>query len=60
LDFAPLLAQLKKGAYRRWTEVFMHPFPRGIPIAERLDQVTELLAASKAYVDQTWNSASTN
>jgi len=60
LDFAPLLAQLKKGAYRRWTEVFMHPFPRGIPIAERLDQVTELLAASKAYVDQTWNSATTN
>jgi hypothetical protein len=54
------MAQLKKGAYRRWTEVFMHPFPRGIPIAERLDQVTELLAASKAYVDQTWNSASTN
>jgi sugar phosphate isomerase/epimerase len=60
LDFTPLLAQLKKGAYRRWTEVFMHPFPRGVPIAERLDQVTELLAASKAYVDQTWNSTSTN
>lgn len=60
LDFAPLLAQLKKGTYRRWTEVFMHPFPRGVPIAERLDQVTELLAASKAYVDQTWNSAFTN
>jgi len=60
LDFAPLLAQLKKGTYRRWTEVFMHPFPRGVPIAERLDQVTELLADSKAYVDQTWNSAVTN
>lgn len=41
-------------------EVFMHPFPRGVPIAEGLDQVSELLAASKAYVDQTWNSASTN
>jgi sugar phosphate isomerase/epimerase len=60
LDFAPLLAQLKKGSYSRWTEVFMHPFPRGVPIAERLDQVSELLAASKAYVDQTWNSAVTN
>ena len=60
LDFAPLFAELKKGDYNRWTEVFMHPFPRGIPIVEGLDQATELLAEAKAYVDRTWTSALTN
>ncbi len=34
LDFGPLLAALAEIGYAGWTEIFMHPFPRGIPILE--------------------------
>ena len=34
LDFTPLLAALRKIGYTGWTEIFMHPFPRGIPILD--------------------------
>jgi sugar phosphate isomerase/epimerase len=40
LDFTPLLAALKKIGYQGWTEVFMHPVPRGIPIMPTLAEVT--------------------
>jgi sugar phosphate isomerase/epimerase len=58
LDFSPLLAELKRGRYTRWTEVFMHPFPRGIPIADDLGEQTILLEEAKNYVDRVWQSAS--
>jgi len=57
LDFRPLVEELKKGNYQRWMEVFMHPFPRGIPIADDLEQVAELLTEAKAYVDAIWQQA---
>jgi sugar phosphate isomerase/epimerase len=34
LNFAPLLGALREIAYDGWTSIFMHPFPRGIPIVE--------------------------
>jgi sugar phosphate isomerase/epimerase len=40
LDFVPLLAALKHIHYAGWTEIFMHPVPRGIPILETTAQVT--------------------
>ncbi|OHB71751.1 MAG: xylose isomerase [Planctomycetes bacterium RBG_13_63_9] len=40
LDFGPLLAALGKIDYQGWTEIFMHPVPRGIPIRETAGQVT--------------------
>jgi sugar phosphate isomerase/epimerase len=57
LDFEPLFRELIKGRYRGWIEVFMHPFPRGIPIAEEIQEVFDLLSESKSYVDRTWQSA---
>jgi len=58
LDFTPLLTLLKRNHYQRWLEVFMHPFPRGIPIAETPEQVFDLLKASKTHLDQIWQSIS--
>lgn len=57
LDFLPLFRELRRGNYNRWVEVFMHPFPRGIPIAEEMPEVFELLSEAKSYIDRTWNAA---
>ena len=32
LNFKPLIVALEEIDYRGWFEIFMHPFPRGIPI----------------------------
>ncbi len=50
LDFAPLLAALKTINYRGWTEIFMHPVPRGIPILETTSQVTAEINRSRDYL----------
>jgi sugar phosphate isomerase/epimerase len=57
LDFGPLFSELRKGGYSHWVEVFMHPFPRGIPIDEDLASVGELLRECKSYVDRVWHTA---
>ncbi len=51
LDFMPLLAALKKIGYHRWTEIFMHPVPRGIPIHPTAAQVTEEVIRAKNYLE---------
>ena len=51
LDFTPLLAAMKKTNYRGWTEVFMHPVPRGIPILEPTAKVTEAINKSRSYLE---------
>ncbi|HCL29416.1 MAG TPA: xylose isomerase [Candidatus Latescibacteria bacterium] len=51
LDFRPLLAALEKIDYRGWTEIFMHPVPRGIPILETAGQVTAELERARVYLD---------
>jgi sugar phosphate isomerase/epimerase len=40
LDFAPLLAALANSGYLGLTEIFMHPFPRGVPIMDTTAEVT--------------------
>ena len=50
LDFSPLLEALVKIQYRGWTEIFMHPVPRGIPILDTTDQVTAEINRSRAYL----------
>lgn len=50
LDFAPLLAALKKINYQGWTEIFMHPVPRGIPILETTAEVTAEINRSRDYL----------
>ena len=50
LDFAPLIAALKSIDYQGWTEIFMHPVPRGIPILEPTSAVTEEINRSRDYL----------
>lgn len=51
LDFAPILQALKRIDYRGFTEIFMHPVPRGIPILETTAAVTEEINRAKAYLE---------
>jgi sugar phosphate isomerase/epimerase len=50
MDFTPLLGALQKIYYRGWTEVFMHPVPRGIPILPTAAEVTQAINDSRAYL----------
>ncbi len=50
LDFRPLLQALKDIDYQGWTEIFMHPVPRGVPIRETTSQVTEEINRSRRYL----------
>lgn len=52
LDFGPLLAALKQMKYSGWTEIFMHPVPRGIAILETVSAVTAEINRSRVYLDQ--------
>ena len=51
LDFEPILAALKKIGYQGWTEIFMHPVPRGIPILDTAGQVTEEIKRAREYLE---------
>jgi sugar phosphate isomerase/epimerase len=50
LDFRPLLRALADIKYQGWTEIFMHPFPRGIPILETAAEVTAEINRSREYL----------
>lgn len=50
LDFTPLLTALRDIRYQGWTEIFMHPVPRGIPILETTDEVTNEINRSRKYL----------
>jgi len=50
LDFAPLLKALSDIQYQGWTEIFMHPVPRGIPILETAQEVTAEINRSREYL----------
>ena len=52
LDFKPILAALKKINYSGWTEIFMHPVPRGIPILESANLVSQEINRSRAYLEK--------
>jgi sugar phosphate isomerase/epimerase len=51
LDFTPLLAALKKIDYPGWTEIFMHPVPRGIPIRPTAAEVTAEINRARRYLE---------
>ena len=50
LDFKPILAALQNIEYSGWTEIFMHPVPRGIPILENASAVTAEINRSRQYL----------
>lgn len=52
LDFGPLLSVLKTNRFEGWTSIFMHPFPRGIPILEKVDEVTAEINRSRNYLEE--------
>ncbi|MBN1442287.1 MAG: sugar phosphate isomerase/epimerase [Planctomycetes bacterium] len=51
LDFGPILAALGDIEYRGWTEIFMHPVPRGIPILPTAREVTEAINRARRYLE---------
>lgn len=51
LDFVPIVFALKNINYRGWTEIFMHPVPRGIPILQTAAQVTAEVNRSRVYLE---------
>lgn len=50
LDFTPILAALKKGNYRGYTEIFMHPVPRGVPILGSTGAITREINRARDYL----------
>ena len=50
LDFAPLMAALRAHRYAGWTEIFMHPVPRGVPILDTVDEVTAEINRARKYL----------
>lgn len=52
LDFKPIIEALAQIKYRGWTEIFMHPFPRGIPIRETTAEVTAEINRARRYLEK--------
>lgn len=50
LDFAPLVASLQQIQFQGWTSIFMHPFPRGIPILDSVEEVTAEINRARDYL----------
>jgi sugar phosphate isomerase/epimerase len=50
LDFTPLMAALRDIRYTGWTEIFMHPVPRGIPILDTTTAVTAEINKARKYL----------
>jgi sugar phosphate isomerase/epimerase len=51
MDFIPVVSALKKINYTGWTEVFMHPVPRGIPILPTAAEVTSEINDALDYLE---------
>jgi len=51
LDFVPLVQALKDIRYPRWTSIFMHPVPRGIPILNTAAECTAAINRSREFLD---------
>lgn len=56
LDFTPILNALKSIQYQGWTEIFMHPVPRGIPILPEAIEVTREINRARRYLESRLNS----
>lgn len=52
LDFGPLLKTLAAINYQGFTEIFMHPVPRGVPILDTTKKVTKEINRSRRYLRQ--------
>jgi sugar phosphate isomerase/epimerase len=52
LDFVPIVDALRSINYQGWTEIFMHPFPRGKPIVPTTAGVTAEITRARSYLDR--------
>ena len=52
LDFQPIVQALVDRNYQGWTEVFMHPVPRGIPILPTVAETTAEIVRGRNYLNQ--------
>lgn len=52
LDFGPLVEALAEIDYAGWTEIFMHPVPRGVPILDSTEAVTAEINRARAYMNE--------
>ncbi|WP_428304312.1 sugar phosphate isomerase/epimerase family protein [Lacipirellula sp.] len=52
LDFTALLGALERVDYRGWTEIFMHPTPRGTAIHATTAEVTAEINRSRDYLQR--------
>lgn len=51
LDFTPTIAALKKIRFRGFTEIFMHPVPRGIPILPTAGETTAEINRARTHLE---------
>jgi sugar phosphate isomerase/epimerase len=51
LDFRPILSALQDIKYNGWTEIFMHPVPRGVPIMDSVEEVTLEINQARKYLE---------
>ena len=54
-SFTKEVEALAETGYDRWTEIFMHPVPRGIPILEPTAAVTTEINRSRTYLAKCLN-----
>lgn len=52
LDFRPIVAALRQIDYDGWTEIFMHPVPRGIPIRRTSAEVSAEINRARNYLSR--------
>ena len=52
MDFAPLCKALTEIKYDKYTEIFMHPTPRGIPILENAQAVSQEINIAREYLSR--------
>lgn len=52
LDFGPLIGALRSIAFTGYTEIFMHPFPRGVPILDTANAIVDEINRSRTYLDK--------
>ncbi len=57
LDFTPIVGALRKINFQGWTEIFMHPVPRGIPILDTAEAVTAEINRARRYLESCLASA---
>lgn len=51
LDYRPIVKALKDINYLGYVEIFMHPYPRGLPILPTASEITSAINKSRKYLD---------